>query len=945
MSKLLCIWGIFFIHIGYAQEICDNAIDDDNDGLIDLNDPDCQCGPGFETVYLPNAIPNPNFDLQTCCPDNLSTNSQCLNDWESSNPLWNFDANFAANCNSCDFLGLPQFGFYPVLPPECFQNTTPNGFLMMSYAETDDIVYNDFMSVCLNTALQPGYNYRVECYIYRPYQTGPFAYNNSYTELALAGSNSCAYVPMLNSTCSTNPYFFALDSLKTTIPIDTAWHQYSFNFTPSSAVTAIGLGPNCHAGSQVAGTNFENSVWIDSLKLFCSPPPPPMQINQFGSFCRDSFNLVAKIDTIGGTWQWYKDSIAIIGETNDTIDIKNYGIGNYTALYTLSGNCKGINVLIEDEIYPVAYIFADNACQLEAAYLDGEGVVPFGSGLNIANYYWDYGNGDTGFSEDTNYYYPNPGTFLLSLIVETNRGCQDTITQQIVISPQANISFNSNGQCISNNFNFTSLSSIPSGEIDLLTWNFGDNTFSSDSATSHTYSNTGPKTVSLIAMTDKGCMDTLKKNIFVNPTPTINFAFNDTCQMANITAVNQSTLSSGTIGNYLWDFGDNSSSTSVNPTHAYANPGTYQVKLIAITDSTCTDSLTQSITIHPNPISSFTMDSSCYLLTFNNLSTISTGSITNTLWSFGDNNSSQSLHTSHLYQADGTYALNLLSTSDQGCTDDSSFQITLKPRIEASIKSNELVICNDECAVFTSPTILPEAGSYQWNFSNGVSSSVQAPQVCFNSLDTNEYLIDASLKIVTMNGCIDSIFIPNILRVVPRPTANFSFSPASPKQLSPIVTFVNLSKNANDYLWNFGDNSQSTQTSMIHHYPEIPGTYAITLTAFDQMHYCPNELTKTIIIEEEIIYYVPNAFTPNKNGRNEIFQPIFFSGYDIYNFKFQVFNRWGEIIFESNDASIGWDGTYQNKLVAPGTYVWKIDFKEGIKDKVHIEQGTVNVIR
>jgi gliding motility-associated-like protein len=97
---------------------------------------------------------------------------------------------------------------------------------------------------------------------------------------------------------------------------------------------------------------------------------------------------------------------------------------------------------------------------------------------------------------------------------------------------------------------------------------------------------------------------------------------------------------------------------------------------------------------------------------------------------------------------------------------------------------------------------------------------------------------------------------------------------------------------------------------------------------------------------ESLIYYIPNAFTPDGNEFNQTFQPIFTTGFDPYNFNLTIYNRWGEVVFESNDPTIGWDGTSKNgAYVQSGTYTWRIKFKLRNVDEHIIETGYVNMFR
>jgi gliding motility-associated-like protein len=96
---------------------------------------------------------------------------------------------------------------------------------------------------------------------------------------------------------------------------------------------------------------------------------------------------------------------------------------------------------------------------------------------------------------------------------------------------------------------------------------------------------------------------------------------------------------------------------------------------------------------------------------------------------------------------------------------------------------------------------------------------------------------------------------------------------------------------------------------------------------------------------EPVIYFIPNTFTPNGDELNNVFQPIFTFGYDPENYSFYIYDRWDELIFESHDSKIGWDGTYGSNLVQNDTYIWKLEFKEKLKETKHFKTGHVNVFR
>src|SRR5690606_30836244 len=110
---------------------------------------------------------------------------------------------------------------------------------------------------------------------------------------------------------------------------------------------------------------------------------------------------------------------------------------------------------------------------------------------------------------------------------------------------------------------------------------------------------------------------------------------------------------------------------------------------------------------------------------------------------------------------------------------------------------------------------------------------------------------------------------------------------------------------------------------------------------------CADTAHLIIRVDEELIYYVPNTFTPDNDEFNEVFQPVFTSGFDPYDFSMWIFNRWGEVVFETHDASIGWDGTYgvDGNDCQDGTYTWKIAFKTNRNDERKVIHGHVNLLR
>ena len=207
-------------------------------------------------------------------------------------------------------------------------------------------------------------------------------------------------------------------------------------------------------------------------------------------------------------------------------------------------------------------------------------------------------------------------------------------------------------------------------------------------------------------------------------------------------------------------------------------------------------------------------------------------------------------------------------------------------------------------------------------------------------------LYDVTLTVTSDQGCIGTDTYSNYIEVVPYPQASFSFAPNELTILDTEVDFTNSSLYADSYTWSFGDQSAaSSEENPTHTFPDASGgSYTVTLQAHSNAG-CYDQVTAVITIDDVLLYYVPNTFTPDGNSINNEFFPVFTAGYDLYDYHLTIFNRWGEIIFESYNPGVGWDGTYGGVLVEDGVYIWQLEFGETMSDKRHKKRGHVTVLK
>lgn len=203
---------------------------------------------------------------------------------------------------------------------------------------------------------------------------------------------------------------------------------------------------------------------------------------------------------------------------------------------------------------------------------------------------------------------------------------------------------------------------------------------------------------------------------------------------------------------------------------------------------------------------------------------------------------------------------------------------------------------------------------------------------------------DISLVVESAPGCADSISYPNVIHVADFPHADFMFSPSEPEN-GEEVFFYNLStgENLSNFVWNFGDGHSSYVEEPSHAYHLTESelmTVHLTVTNTDG---CSDDTIQVIPVEDNFAFYVPNSFTPNNDGKNEIFLPMV---NDVANYELVIYNRWGELIFYTNDTKVGWDGFVDGKPAPEGVYLWNIHYaKIGTPEEMMVRNGTVTLIR
>ncbi len=285
---------------------------------------------------------------------------------------------------------------------------------------------------------------------------------------------------------------------------------------------------------------------------------------------------------------------------------------------------------------------------------------------------------------------------------------------------------------------------------------------------------------------------------------------------------------------------------------------------------------------------------------------------------------------------------------EDGCgtpADTANVILTIYPNPVTQFVSADTGSCQNICVPFTDQsTVL--AGSvlnaWIWDFGNGHKSNLQNPLECYP--DSGRFTV--SLKTTTDKGCTSTLAKAYYIDIYSLPSAGFTMDPVKPEILNPVVRFQDKSRGALSWDWNFGDGSapgpENLTENTKHTYADT-GNYCIWQLVTNS-HGCKDSVKNCLTVVPEFTYFIPNTFTPNGDGKNEVFNG---KGTYLKTYRMLIFDRWGNMVFFSNDPEMGWDGTIatgSGQTAPQGEYVYKVDLTD-FYDQKHSYNGTLTLIR
>lgn len=732
-------------------------------------------------------------------------------------------------------------------------------------------------------------------------------------------------------------------------------YHYRWNFGQgASPDTAIGKGPHIvtYKGASFKTATLTLNLGVIGLtrdSILEVIAKPDLQFNQTlgqDTLCEGtSIALKAKdLSNVPTGIQWTKNGLPFV-PASDTLfqrAVSGYqDSGRYRVMKTYRG-CADTSDEIHLAIYAIPVmapqVLKDSQC-LKNNGFQFNANASIGSGTFTHS--WDFDDGSFSGMSNPFHGFTDIGTFMVKYkAASLFCAAEDSFPVVILPSPTALFSISDTDQCLRNNLFLFNNQSITGGNQVSYNWSFGDGQGDTATHPNHIFSSTGKFQVQLVATGFFNCADTLLQSISVFEQPIASAILNDTlfCLQGNtLQHSSNSTVNAGlgaAINQHNWDYGDGMNASGISPSdHVFGSSGKYTVNLAVSTNQGCTDTARYKVEVVSDPMAGYTINDSiqCQKGHIFILNRNASADVVGHTFSF-DKPAIESPVGSNRYTFSdtGNIQMTMVVVNGNSCRDTISGTLYIKanPKIDFQVNT----VCLGEKSIFTN---LSQSGTYLWNFGDGQTSISTNPSHIYAKADS----FDVSLE-VQANGCSDTLIKSKFAPVHPLPVADFGVDISQPLPLITHVKFINQSLFSDQYFWDMGRFGGANTSD-----PEIDITdtasFRVTLIALNRFQ-CSDTTSRDFVIIPDEKVFVPDVFTPNADNLNDDFKPFGVRFYSEY--AFQIYNRWGEKVFESKQPNLGWDGNYQGQPALPGVYVYLLEMVDSRNRRIS-QRGTIQLLR
>ncbi|MBP7809389.1 MAG: gliding motility-associated C-terminal domain-containing protein [Bacteroidia bacterium] len=704
------------------------------------------------------------------------------------------------------------------------------------------------------------------------------------------------------------------------------------NLTGSAAVTYTWAGPSGFTsnvqnpvipicGLANGGTNTLTVTDANGCTNFVTVnvvvnPLPTIVVNNPTVCVNQAINFTA---TGGATYLWSGPNSFTSNLQNPTIPSATLNMsGPYTVLVTSAAGCSNTAVSTA-----TVYALPNPNITSNSPVCAGQTLNLFGSGG--ASYAWS-GPGYTGLLQNPTISNVTAAANGVYTLLVASGSCTASTTFTVVINPIPVFNFAGTNVLCNGQSNGTSTVNVTVG-----TGPFNYNWSTIPAQTTQDATGLAAGTYSCIVTDANNCSSVASTQI-TQPTQfsvSINSATFSAC--AN-SPINVNAIGNGGTGpyNYNWVSGPATGVYSVNEIVA----GNYTYTVNATDAFNCPASNFINLTFFPQPTVTATSATVCAGQTTN----LTASGATSYVWQPGN-------ITGSTYPFSGNTSINVsvIGTAN-GCSNSANTNVMVNPNPNASINLGNAKGCVPTCVTFSAGGS-SSITSYGWILNGaGITGSVNGAY-CFD--EAASYTL--GLTVMDAFGCTSTV-VPVNIEIYPQPIADFNHAPIKPiVNQDPFVTFTDASYGAPIVSWNWYFMNTAQYTSILQNptfpYTE-PGTYPVVLVVKSDRG-CTDTLVRPLVVGEDFGIYVPNVFTPNGDGLNDIFQP---KGFGVVKYEMNIFDRWGEKVFSTKDFEKGWDGTMQSKndvkygVLEDGAYTWLIN-ATSVFGKSHELKGHVTLMK
>lgn len=682
----------------------------------------------------------------------------------------------------------------------------------------------------------------------------------------------------------------------------------------------------------IRDTNNCTDVFIDTMQVFGLPT---VVLKDTFACAGDSIQMIPTASVSSGNmlsdYEWLMDmnyysapTLTISKPNRDSLKIVVKGMSDK--------GCSNADTALVIFHPPPMPVIRDTGICLGSDIALNASADSFGFGLTSFN--WKLGNGQSYYGRHGSVTYSDTGKYVLELGVLNDKGCSGKDSALIRVYDLPIPQFKLNDICLGDSVHLVSTSSVSMGGIQDVSWLVNGQANAADSFWSIP-TDTGVHVVKLLVRSGNSCSDSMEKTYRVYPLPVPKIAATDICLGETVQFADQF-KPAGTLFR-RWMLAGDSVGNNSNYSLAPSTAGKITIKLVNLDLNGCEAADSFSVEVHALPIPDFDLNNPCddHVVLLTEQSTAGSGSIVSNIlrdengrtWSFPFPDTLRFNNT-------GSHQLVLQVENSFGCRDSMTKQISTYPKPKLRIVSD--TFCEKTEAELIAKADYYRNGNHRFDWSLGDGQTFEDQEkirLSFN--DYGSMLIQLSLTYP--DGC--TYLYDSTIQVHPLPIAGFRINPERVNIVNPAIQLWDESTGASNWLYFMGDGSLSNEASFNYEYADS-GTYLILQQVRSEFG-CFDTAQRSLMVDFYNTRYMPDAFSPNGDGLNDLFAPV---GRGIHSYRMRIYNRWGELIFDTEIGQAFWDGTYKGKAVPPGLYAYQVTLYDHKLRETHLS-GSLTLIR